>query len=209
MENVMFFRTVLRALDEGKVIRVSITLALRILAVVTILGGLYLLVDILKTSFQLPTQGAVGGLLFALIFLAAIACVAQVLLYRANGVKELGDSPFTIIPIVSTLFRMAGEIYATWLAALGVGGCIFVWFSGFSPTQLLGPLGETLPSAPSGSTFLTGISFLVLCALMAFLGLVAFYFLAEATLVIVDITRNLRQLAGQKGADKIGAAQVA
>jgi hypothetical protein len=209
MERFLFFGRVLKVLDQGKVIRFSITLALRILAIVTILGGLYLLIDMLKLSFRLPTEGTIGGLIFALIFIAAIACVAQVYLYRANSVKELGDSPFTVIPIVSILFRTAGEIYATWFSALGVGGCIFVWFSGFSPMQLLGPLGETLPSAPTGSTFLTGISFLVLCALMAFLGLVAFYFLAEATLVVVDIARNIRTLAAQKGTDKSAAAPVA
>lgn len=197
MEYLYFFRKVLKALDQGKVIRVSITIALRILAVVTVLGGFYLLIDMLKTFFRLPTEGTIGGLIFSLIFIAAIACVTQIYVYRANSVKELGESPFTVIPIVSILFRTAGEVYATLSVALGVGGCIFVWFSGFSPIQLLGPFGGMLPSTPAGGTFVTGISFLVLCALVAFLSLVAFYFLAEATLVLVDIARNIRGLVRQ------------
>jgi hypothetical protein len=198
MEYLYFFQKVLMALDQGKVIRVSITIALRILAVVTVLGGLYLLIDMLKASFRLPTEGTVGGLIFALIFIAAVACVAQIYLYRANSVKELGESPFTVIPIVSILFRTAGEVYATTCGALGIGGCIFVWFSGFTPLQLLGPFGGILPSTPTGGTFVTGVSFLIVCALLAFLVLVSFYFLAEATLVLVDIARNIRALV-QRG----------
>jgi hypothetical protein len=207
MQYLFFFQKVLKTLDQGRVIRVAITVALRILAVITILGGIYMFVDILKTSFQLPTAGTLGGLIFAVIFVAAVASIAQIYFYRANSVKELGDSAFTVIPIVSILLRTAGEIYATLIAALGVGGCIFVWLSGISPMQMLGPFGGILPSTPVGSTFVSGISLLVLCVLMSFFSLVAFYFLAEATLVLVDIARNIRTLAAQKDTEKPAAAQ--
>ncbi len=188
---IRFFHPVLEALDRGNVIRTAVVYALRILGVLTVLSGIFMLVELLKVSFQLPTQGTVGGILFAVIFVVAIAAVTQILFYRAETVRDLGESPFTIIPIFSILFRTLGEIYATSGFALGLGGCLFVWISGRNPMEMLPGLGQ-LPFAVSGGTFVDGVMFLVWTALASFAALVVFYFLAEATLVIVDIARNVR-----------------
>jgi hypothetical protein len=183
---------------------------LRALAVLTVLGGLFLLIEILKISFQLPTQGTIGGLLFAIVFVAAIALLFQILLYRAESVRALGKSPFTIIPIFSILFRTFGETNATFGVAAGVGGCLFIWLSGMSPARFLPGIGELLPSV-SGGTFVAGVLFLLWSALLSFAFLIGFYFLAEAVIVIVDIARNVRLLveqgeaAGEKGPRSVAA----
>jgi hypothetical protein len=178
--------------------------------VLTVLGGLYFLIEILKLSFQLPTQGTIGGLLFAIIFVAAIAALFQIYFYRAESVRNLGESPFTVIPIFSILFRTLGETYATFGVAVGVGGCVFIWLSGMSPMRFLPGIGEMLP-AVSGGTFLDGVEFLVLAVVLSFVFLIGFYFLAEAVVVVVDIACNIRLLvqqggvAGQKGAKNLAA----
>jgi hypothetical protein len=195
---IRFFHPVLEALDRGNVIRTAVVYALRILGALTVLSGIFMLVEILKISFQLPTQGTVGGVLFALIFVVAIAAVTQILFYRADTVRDLGESPFTIIPIFSILFRTLGETFATWGVAMGLGGCLFVWVSGRNPVEMLPGLGQMLPTV-SGGTFVDGLMFLVWTALASFAALVIFYFLAESTLVIVDIARNVRLLT-QPGA---------
>ena len=200
MSYLCFFQLVLKALDDGKVIRTSIAIALRILGVVAALGGLYLLVEMLKTSFRLPTtEGTIGGIVFSIIFVVAIISSMQIFFYRANSVKELGDSPFTVIPIVSILFRATGELYATFGTALGIGGCLFVWFSGFNPLELLGAVGGLFPSTSVGGTFASGLVFLVTMGVSSFLALVLFYFLAEATLLLADIARNIRLLVRNAG----------
>lgn len=197
---IRFFRPVLEALDHGDVIRTSVVLALRIFGVLAVLGGLYLLVEILKISFRLPTQGTTGGLLFAVIFVAAILAQFQIYFYRAESVRNLGESPFTVIPIFSILFRTLGEIYATLGVAVGVGGCLFIWLSGISPLRLLPGAGEIFPSVSGGGTFLDGLVFLLWLSVLSFLSLVVFYFLAEAILVVLDIARNIRLLVKQGSA---------
>jgi hypothetical protein len=192
------------------VIRTAVVFALRAFGVLTVLAGLYFLIEILKLSFQLPTQATIGGLLFAIIFVAAIASVFQIFFYRAESVRDLGQSPFTIIPIFSILFRTLGESYATLGVAAGVGGCVFIWLSGMSPVRFLPGLGEMLPPV-SGGTFLDGVEFLVMAVVLSFVFLVVFYFLAEAVVVLVDIARNIRLLVrqggvtSQQGAKNLGA----
>jgi hypothetical protein len=202
-----FFYPVLQALSDGKIIRKAVAITLQVLAVLSVLVGAYLLIEILKVAFQLPTDGTVGGLLFAVIFLATILSIGQIFWFRASSVRELGDSPFTVIPIVSVLFRTAGEVYATLGFAVGVGGCLFIWFARISPFFLLGRLGGILPSASAEASFMGGISFLLYLSVASFFALILFYFLAESVVVLVDVARHVRLLVRQ-GAPGAFASQL-
>ncbi|MGC8654675.1 MAG: hypothetical protein ACP5US_11875 [Candidatus Kryptoniota bacterium] len=196
-----FFKPVLNALNNGKVIRSSTSLVLQILGVFSLVGGVYLLVEILKLSFDLPTKGAIAGVLLSIIFIAAVLAIAQILFYRAANVRDLDESQYTVIPILSILFRCFGEIYATLGVAIGVGGCFFIWISNYNPLYLFGNLGGLFPSLSSEGTFLGGLLFLVKFALFSFAIIIVSYFLAESTVVLVDIAKNIRQLL-QKGNDR-------
>lgn len=195
-------RQVISALTEGRIIRTAVSWALRSVAVVTALVGLYLAVEILKAAFQLPGTGTIGGLLFAVLFLGAIFAVVQILLHRADSVAGLGDSPFTVIPIFSLLCRTAGECYAAVVVTIAAGGCLFVWLSGISPFMLLPGAGAFFPGGAEGGGFLDGLLMLVMGAMAAFLALVAFYFVAEMVLVVADIARNVRQLVAGSGSEQ-------
>jgi hypothetical protein len=196
-------RGILNALSQGKVIRKSIALVLQIGAVLVLLAALVLLVLILKQSFQSGTSAGVtiGGIIVALLLTGALFAVSQIYLFRANSVRELDDSPFTVIPIVSILFRAAGETYAVVALAFGIGGCLFTWLSGFSPAGLLsvvganmGPLASPFGGQTGNGPFLDGLLFLAGLAVMAFVALVSFYALAEMVVVIVDIAINVRKI---------------
>lgn len=189
-------RIVLGALERGSVIRRIVALVLRLVGILIVLGGVYGLVDILKLSFHLSTQGTLGGLVFAVIFVAGIVAMLQICFYRAGNVDRLGESPYPVMAVFSVGFRTIGELYAVLLATVGLGGCLFLWFSGFDPMTLLSMLGNFLPFVPSGSgTFLDGAKFLITMLLLAFGFLLFFYFLAEAVLSIADIAKNVRLLA--------------
>jgi len=190
-------RTVLKALSEGKVIRNSIAIVLQVAAVLILLGGLLALIQILKLSFSLNSATAtVGGLVVAICVAAAVFAIAQIYLFRAQSVRELEDSPFTVVPILSILFRATGETYAVLALSLGVGGCIFTWFSGMSLRSLLGGLGDVIPGVPSGGAgFLDGLILLATLAAAAFLVLVLFYAAAELVVVTVDMAINIRKIA--------------
>ncbi len=190
-------RTVLKALSEGKVIRNAIAIVLDVAAALILLGGLLALIQILKLSFSLSSATAtVGGLVVAICLAAAVFAIAQIYLFRAQSVRELEDSPFTVVPILSILFRATGETYAVLALSLGVGGCIFTWFSGMSPRALLGGLGDFMPGiSAGGASFLDGLILLATLAAVAFLALVLFYALAELVVVTVDMAINIRKIA--------------
>jgi hypothetical protein len=196
-----FFKPVLDALNDGKIIRSSISLGLQILGGLSLVGGVYLLVEMLKASFDLPTEGTIGGLLLSIVFIAAVLSVAQIFFYRATNVLELGESQFTVIPIFSILFRCFGEIYATLGVSIGIGGCLFIWLSKYNPLYLFGGIGQFFPSLSPEGTFLGGVFFLVYFALLSFVIIVVFYFLAELTVVLVDIAKNIRQSL-QRGSER-------
>ena len=195
-------RGILNALSEGRVIRRSIAAVLQIGAVLVLVTALVMLVLILKQSFQAGTSAGatIGGIIVALLLAAALFAVSQIYLFRANSVRELEDSPFTVIPIVSILLRVAGETYAVVALALGLGGCVFTWVSGANPGTLLTAIGNNLgPFAPAvaetgNGPFLDGLAFLAGLAVMAFIALVSFYALAELVVMIVDIAINVRRI---------------
>jgi hypothetical protein len=116
----------------------------------------------------------------------------------------LGDSHFTVLSILSLLFRLNGELMFATYALIGVGGCLYVWFTDASPFSQLGMLGEELPFAGRASTgFLGGIELAVLFLLIAFFSIVLFYALAELSVVLVEIalnTRGLRKAAVEEAA---------
>jgi hypothetical protein len=191
------------ALNDGKIIRLTVAWVLRILAVITALVGLFGFIAIIGVGFKanggdLGTRSAgllIGCVLLALFALAWGYLSAGILTFRARSVEELGDSHFTVLSIVSLLFRLNGELAFVTYSLLGVGGCLFVWFTDASPFSSLGMLGEELPFAGhAGTGFLGGIELVVLFLLIAFVCIVFFYALAELSVVLVEIALNTRGL---------------
>ncbi len=196
-----FFYPVLNALSEGRVIRKVAALALRILGVVLALGGLVLVIEILKYSFRPDTtiEATLGGLVFSVILLAAFACVVEIHFYHASNIAQLGETSFAVIPVVSILCRLTGEVYATLLVGVGFGGCAFLWLAKVSPLAFLGALGGLLPASNLEASFLGGALLLVEMCLLALAVLAGFYAAAEGLLLAVDVADDVRRLSGQAG----------
>ena len=192
------FRSALSALETGKIIRAAVALLLRIESVLALVLGVYVVVQTLKLGFSLPTPGTIGSIMAAILLGGAFFAICQILLYRAASASRLGESPFTVIPIISILFRTTGETYATLLATAGIAGCVFTWSSGISPDQLVSPFMPPL-EIPAENTFLLGLFFMIVSVLMAFGILILFYFLAEAVIIIADIAKNIRSLVKASG----------
>ena len=194
-----FFYPVLDALNDGRVIRKVAAVALRILGVVFALGGLVLAIEILKYSFRpdTTTEATLGGLLFSLALLAAFACVIEIHFYHARDIGQLGETAFAVIPVVSILCRVAGEVYATLLLGVGIGGCAFLWLAKVSPLAFLGALGGLLPASNLEASFLGGALLLMEMCLLALAVLAGFYAAAEGLLLAVEVAGDVRLLSGQ------------
>lgn len=188
-----FFYPVLDALADGGVIRKGVVVCLKIAGVVIAVGGVLAAVSVLVNAFH-GTEGMVlGGILFALIVLATSACVAQICWHRSGSVAALPPgTTYTVIPIFSILSRASGEAAATGLAGIGLGACLFFWFS---PEGAAGALQGVpfMATVPAESGFLTGIIVLVYLAALGVSALILGYLWAECIMLLVDIERNTRK----------------
>lgn len=193
MNPLFFFYPVLDALRRGTVVRRAIAYVVRAFGVLSVIGGLYLLIEIVKWAFSKPTATTIAGLVYAVLVAAAVACVFQVHWYRAACISSIEAGPFTVIPIFGQLFRIFGEVYAVAGTAVAVGGCGVIWIAGFEARNVLGPFGGYNPLSSSfDSTFLAGLAFMLLVAFASFAVLVISYFFAEATVVVADIAVSVR-----------------
>ncbi len=198
-----FFFPVLDALERGVVIRTAVAVVVRVAGVLMMLGGLVTTVLVGKYAFQAGDDAVTfAGLLVALIVFVGLLCVSQVYFYRAAAISRLPDSPFTVMPVVSILLRLAGEVYALLCVIGGVGGCLFTWIVGLGPGRILREFGGFLPSADSGDGFLGGLMFLLYLSSVGCWVLISSYFFAEVTLVASDIATNVRVLARQRDPDR-------
>jgi hypothetical protein len=193
------FRLTLGALERGKIIRAGVAMALRILGVFALLAGVFMVIGTLKIAFDLPQSAAtLGGILATALLGAAVFAVFQILFYRADSVSRLPDSQFTVMPVFSFLFRAWGESFATFVTTLGVAGGLFTWFSDMSVSRLLESF-LPIPRMPVEGSFIGGLLFLALMAVLAFGALIFSYFLAESVIVVADISRNIRLLVKASG----------
>jgi hypothetical protein len=186
---MFFFYPVLEALNDGRIIRKSVIVVLKVLAVLIALGGVLAALTVLTTSLRGTGGMALGGILFAILLLGTAACVGQIYWYRAGSVAALEHSKNTVIPIFAILSRAGGEAAATGLAGVGLGACLFLWLS---PEGAGGVLQGVpfMAQIPTEGGFLTGILVLVYLALLGFLALIFGYLWAECIMLLVDIERN-------------------
>ncbi len=195
MSELFFMSGVINSISEGGLFRRAFAIVLRIIAVLQLVLGLVAWIITWGAIFRMPVLGIIGGIIFQAISAVAIYMVVHTILLRANTISGLPRADFTVIPIVSILFKLIGEIYAIFLLALTIGGGILMWFAGGYAGQALYQLFRYLPFRefmPMGGGFLTGLLFMVIGVIIAFLMLVLFYFLSESLVVLVDIAKNIR-----------------
>jgi hypothetical protein len=191
------------ALSDGKIIRRSTAWVLRFVAVLSMILALLGVVCVIGFGARL-SQSELGehaiAAALSCIFLAIILLIlgflcAGILVFRARSIEELEEGRFTVLPMISLLLRLNGELIFVTYAFLGIGGCIFVWFALPTPFAALGALSEAVPFAPSPrSGFLGGIELAALLMLVAFAGIVINYAFSEMTMVLVEIASNTRAL---------------
>lgn len=193
---MFFLFPIFDAMTKGHIIRRCVAVFLRVLGVLAPLFGLLTAGGTLYAVSQVP-EGVDGrggmylaAILVALIVLASQVCIGQLCFYRARSVEAIADGDYTVVPILSVVFRALGESFAIACAAFGLSGCLAIWISGAE-------VGRVLPMASGfmmGNSFLSGLGCLLGMAIVAFGSVILFYFLAEISLVLVDMAQNLRAM---------------
>jgi hypothetical protein len=221
MSSLAFFYPVIRALSQGRIIRQIAAWVLRLQAIFVLITGFLLLILILKIGFGpgVMTTNTVASVIMSLFMLAGTLAVAQVFWFRGKAVLDLEDGQYTVIPVIAQILRCLGEVYATVMATIGLAGTAFFWIvttetwrnllfqlMNHDSDGLLREFGsETwrnlsvllalipVPRFYFENAFIFGLGFLFQLLLIGVVMLVAFYFLAEAVIVSVDIAMTLRR----------------
>jgi hypothetical protein len=189
--SMFFYYPVIRALNNGEILCAVVGFVFQLIGILVLVGGLYEIVGILKDAFARPTEVTIGGIILSVVLLAGLLAVAQVFFYRARNVRDLGASDYTVIPIIGYLSRALGESVATMGAAFGIGGCLYIWFARGVPPAIAYSL---VPLMSAETAFGSGLILLVWMIVYAFVALIIAYFLAESTVVIVDIAKNVQAM---------------
>lgn len=198
MENqnsFFFMNSILDSLNKGSLIRGIMAALFRLIGILVFIGVVYLFFSTISNA---PDFWFVLLLLFVL---AASFLIAQAWFYHAKVIVGFEDTDYSVIPIVSNLFRAIGETYAIFATAVGVGATLMYWFSNyggmmydFTRYLYLLPLSGLLPFG-SESRFIAGVVFLITLLITAYVILLITYFLAENILVLVDIAKNTKMMS--------------
>ena len=186
MRHARMFISWLDSLESGDVFRKISSTCLKISSIFTfaIFLGLGIIVIVV---FKHSTAGLMSGVLI-LNFGLMVG-----LLYRDRAKKVLelkGVSHLIFTPIVGTMIRLTGEILS--LASIHFG----VWFLLLSillPTGVGSALGtQWLLSTPPVVMMILGFALFLVSIMASMFFLVAFYSIAEFSLLIGDITTNVK-----------------
>ena len=200
MEKYLFMKPVLQLISQGGFFRKVSSIFLKIIATAVLLSGLVMFFKLWKVIFELPASAMIGGFIFQLFFIVAVYMVLHTLLIRAFDIDVLPDSEFTVIPIISISLKLIGEIYASFLSVIAVGGGILLWFAGYRGGLILEGITGSLPWISNiqvfdQENFLGGLMFILSGLIMAFFFLIFFYLLSELTIILVNIAKSTKKVS--------------
>jgi hypothetical protein len=198
MPSGVFMGHVLVSISDGILFKRVFSIILRVLSIIVALGSLYIWIRLWGGIFHLGGFfPSIGGIIFQIILLITIAMVTHVIWLRAESIAALPRADFTVIPIASILLKLVGEVYASVLVPLSIGGGIALWFGGGNLMYRMSYLTGSLPGiryflGPGSGSFLGGLYFMIGGVILSFLILVMFSLMAELLVVAVDIAKNLK-----------------
>ncbi len=188
LEKILFLAPIIKKLDEGDLFRHVTFYMLNVLGGATAFLGIYFFLTLVR-------EGSFAAVVVGLLQLATFTVVAQVLLVRAQNVHRMGKSEFSVIPIAAVFLTICGEALAALLVGSGATACLVVWMqegqSGGFEVLLMGFLYSLIPIQ---TPFFLGLCIFVASLTIAFFVLMFFYLLAESTMVLVSIWRQLHAI---------------
>ena len=191
--DLMIMNKVVDLLDDGPFIKNVVKRFYQIMGVLSALVLVIGLIVIVKKIMELSAIAILGGLLFIVLYIVGLVMVVQLFYIRANTIGNLPDSDFKIIPIISISFKLAGEVYASFISCVSMGIFLFSLFAGDMTQNIM----QTVPGLPSqgmggGNMAFVGLFILFYGLVIAFAILFFCYFLAEMMIVLVNIAQNMK-----------------
>lgn len=200
MNKLLFIGPLLALLARGDFFVRALAMALRVLAALIVLFSLTTFFHAGRMLFELPVHAILGGVFFEIFLVLAVYAAVHVLLIRARHVESLGEGDHAALRAAPLLFRLGGELYATFVGLMAIGGGIFVWFTGMSQNKILNSFLHALfPTVRDNPTFMSGMEFMLSGLLMSIAVLVITYLLADLIEVWSRRTGDAAQISsGQR-----------
>jgi len=202
MKKYLFMQRALAVISQGHLFTSIVASALRVFAVLLSLGALVAWLRMWKLVFNMNGAAILGGALFQAFFVIGVYMVIHTWWIRAEDIRALRGSEFTVIPILSVLLRMLGETYACVSLTLGVGGGVAALFGAHLGNRIAWFLpGVSLPQfllvgllGGSENSFISAVLLAVGGAIAAVFWLFLFYCASEILVALVAVARNTAAL---------------
>jgi hypothetical protein len=179
--NVQF---VLDAMRSGKVIRTTLSYALRIGACVLGLLYLWYWIKFWRLMGSLSAVAGIGFLIWQLFALYTAFLVLKVLYLRAAELIGYPLSDYVVVPIVAVLLKTVGEMAFIGFAVMSIPTMLFVWTAGSRALVLPGYYFAS-------STFMSGIRVFILFWISGFAILLFTQLIAEWSLALFSIAHDV------------------
>ena len=200
-----YLRNIVRwidSLEDGSQFQKPVAILLKIAAVLSLIGaiflGLLILIGSIAEIDSLQTRSGViaiyGSILVLCVNIVFGAILAMLFWHRSNKVSRLGDeSDYKLIPIVVILIRLSGEL-----------GFLSLVYSGCQ-TLLSSIIGLRFPSSlefmelefdvhlNEQYSIVTGVITCVNAVIMGVVVLIIQYFAAELIKLLVDLAANVKK----------------
>jgi len=181
----------LAQLQAGRVIRNTLSIGYRILAVVMGLALLSFWVQAWRLLGELKFFGGLAFLIWQVAFPYAAFLAIKTLYLRAREIREYPDSDYIVVPVVAMLTKTSGEMIFIFLGVMSIPAMLLTWLGGGVVNYLL---GMDLGFLGAGNIFFAGIFAFIMSWVVCFLALVLTQLLAEWTLALFSIANDVNIL---------------
>jgi hypothetical protein len=196
MPKFLIVPALLRLISEGSFFKQVFAWLLRLWTAAAVVAGIWLSIELWRGGGT-SSQAIFGQLVFQVALVVALYLVAHLSWVRSQDVAAMPQiAGEVIIPLARLLLRLGGELYASVMAVMGVGGALMIWISAGEARPELAELRLLLPGV-GGDAFPAGLALLLTGLASAALGLLGGYLASELLGLLCAIESNTR--GGKQG----------
>lgn len=201
---IFFIPRLIEYISHGSLFRRIVAGFLVAASGITALSGLAFAVVLFIGYVDRGGLAILGGLASLPLMLVGTYMFSHAYLVRARTVRDMPESEYTVIPIMSILLKLAGELGLIGGVVGGVQGLLMTWFLGSSPLAgMMNPYGGYgYYGMGGGEAFILGVIFLIGAIIYGFVILLVNYLLSELVVIVADIARDVRALRAKGVAEE-------
>ncbi|MCK4642993.1 hypothetical protein KAU32_05085 [bacterium] len=193
MEKYLFIKATLEAFAKEDFFKKITALVIRILCGIVVIFSLVSWIKLWKVVFDMKGSDVIGGIFFQLLFIVGVYMIVHILLIRAKDISGMKKEEFYVLPIISTVLKMLGEVHAALFVFTGWAGGIFIWISGQEAKSVINTLPLIKSAGRVTPDFMGGLTFIVKLTLMGFLAIVLMYAAAEVVKIFHRVEKNTKK----------------